>query len=279
MDLLEAIILGIVQGATEFLPVSSSGHLVLVSWWLGLDSPPLIFTVMVHLGTTLAILLFFWKDWWQLLQAGFRAIKTRNFKWNQNLEIRLLTLLIVGTIPAAVIGFLLADFFEELFSTPAIVSINLFITAGLLIYGEWATRRSEMLLDDSRQIGVTDSFIIGSAQALSILPGVSRSGSTIAAGMARGMDRSSATRFSFLLATPVILAAGVMQTFEVVTSQKVLEDGLVTALAAGFVSSAIVGFLCILLLLRLVRRYGFYGFAGYCLLFGLISLGGVLVRG
>src|SRR5690606_3000197 len=136
---------------------------------------------------------------------------------------------------------------------PAVVSINLFITAGLLIYGEWATRRSEMLLDDSRQMGVTDSFIIGSAQALAILPGVSRSGSTIAAGMARGMDRSSATRFSFLLATPIILAAGVMQAFEVVTSEKSLDDGLVTALAAGFISSAIVGFLCILLLLRLVR--------------------------
>jgi undecaprenyl-diphosphatase len=279
LDLLEAIILGIVQGATEFLPVSSSGHLVLVSWWLGLDSPPLIYTVIVHLGTTVAILLFFWKDWWQLLQAGFRAVKTRNFYWNQNLETRLLTLLIVGTIPAAVIGFLLADFFEDLFSTPALVSLNLFVTAGLLIYGEWATRRSEALLEDSRQTGVFDSFIIGSAQALAIMPGISRSGSTIAAGMTRGLDRSSATRFSFLLATPIILAAGVMQAAEVITNQESIETGLRNSLIAGFISSTVVGFLCILLLLRLVRRHGFYGFAGYCILFGLVSLGGVLVRG
>ena len=279
MDLLEAIILGIVQGATEFLPVSSSGHLILVSWWLGLDSPPLIYTVMVHLGTTVAILLFFWKDWWQLLQAGFRAIKTRNFDWNQNLETRLLTLLIVGTIPAAVIGFLLADFFEDLFSTPALVSLNLFITAGLLIYGEWATRRSEIQLDDSRELGVIDSFIIGSAQALAIMPGISRSGSTIAAGMARGLDRSSSTRFSFLLATPIILAAGVLQIVEVLTKQETLGEGLTHSLIAGFIVSAIVGFLCILLLLQLVRKHGFYGFAGYCILFGLASLGGVLVRG
>ena len=294
MNWLEALILGIVQGATEFLPVSSSGHLVLVSWWLGLDVPPLIYSVTVHLGTTTAILIYFWHDWWNLLQAGIHSLRSRNFNLEQNPQLKLLVFLIIGTIPAAILGILVADYFEEVFATPLLTSFNLFITAGLLIYGEWATRHHGALsanqlenratdemspADEHPDLSWKDVLIIGSAQAMAIMPGISRSGSTIAAGMARGLTRSSATRFSFLLATPIIIAAGAKQALDLLTSDVVLADGMETVLAIGYVSSAIVGYICIVLLLRLVRRYGFYGFAVYCVVFGMLSLGGVLVRG
>ncbi len=295
MNWLEALILGIVQGATEFLPVSSSGHLVLVSWWLGLDAPPLIFSVTVHLGTTTAILIYFWHDWWNLLQAGIHSLRSRNFKLEQNPQLKLLVFLIIGTIPAGILGILVADYFEEVFATPLLTSFNLLITASLLIYGEWATRHHGALStkqsaenatdtmppadDEYPPLSFADVIIIGSAQAMAIMPGISRSGSTIAAGMARGLTRSSATRFSFLLATPIIIAAGAKQLLDLITSDVAMTENMEIVLAVGYVSSAIVGYICIVLLLRLVRRYGFYGFAVYCVLFGLASLGGVLVRG
>lgn len=294
MNWLEALILGIVQGATEFLPVSSSGHLVLVSWWLGLDAPPLIYSVTVHLGTTTAILIYFWHDWWNLLQAGIHSLRSRNFNLEQNPQLKLLVFLLIGTIPAAILGILVADYFEEVFSTPLLTSLNLFITAGLLIYGEWATRHHGALSDNQSEdratpemppedehphLSLKDVLIIGFAQAMAIMPGISRSGSTIAAGMTRGLTRATATRFSFLLATPIIIAAGAKQALDLLTSEMVLADGMALVLAIGYVSSAIVGYICIVLLLRLVRRYGFYGFAVYCVVFGMLSLGGVLVRG
>lgn len=294
MDLLEAIILGIVQGATEFLPVSSSGHLVLVSWWLNLNNPPLTYTVMVHLGTTAAVLVYFWQDWWTLLQAGFQTIRTRSLNVEKNPERWLLFLLLVGTLPAAFIGFFFDDFFEEAFSDPKLVSLNLLVTAGLLVYGERAIRRAERrhVYDPTRDdtalaadktpaphIGLADAVLIGFAQALAIMPGISRSGSTIAAGMSRGLDRYAATRYSFLLSTPIILGAGFKQGLDLLGQPDVLDGGLGLALLVGFVVSAVVGYACIMLLLNIVRRYGFYGFAGYCVLFGLVSLGGVLVRG
>lgn len=295
MNWLEALILGIVQGATEFLPVSSSGHLVLVAWWLDFESPPLIYSVVVHLGTTTAILIYFWHDWWNLLQAGIHSLRSRDFNLEQNPQLKLLLFLIIGTIPAAILGVLLADYFEEVFATPLLTSFNLLITAGILIYGEWATQQYQVLSttqpqnprstdeippDDAHfHLSWKDVLIIGMAQAMAIMPGISRSGSTIAAGMARGLPRPTATRYSFLLATPIILAAGAKQALDLLTSDVVLENDMSLALLIGFISSGIVGYICIVMLLRLVRRYGFYGFAGYCIMFGLLSLGGVLVRG
>lgn len=281
MDLLEAIILGIVQGATEFLPVSSSGHLVLVSWWLDYDSPPLLFTVMVHLGTTMAVLAYFWRDWLQLITGSYRALRTRNYSLDENLDLRLLVLLIVGTIPAGVIGLLFADFFEEQFSEPAIVSIALLVTAGLLVYGEQvsATERSTEDNIQADNISFLDSIVIGFAQALAIMPGISRSGSTIAGGLFRGLSRPVATRYSFLLATPIILAAGAKQGLDVLTGDISVEDDLALALGVGFITSTIVGYLCIALMLRFVKQRPLYAFAAYCVVFGLLSFGAVFVRG
>ncbi len=289
MDLLEAFILGFVQGATEFLPVSSSGHLVLVSWWFNLDSPPLSYSIMVHLGTTTAVILYFWQDWLALTQAGLHAITRRTFDLDTDPELRLLIFLIIGTIPTAIIGLLLASYFENTFSEPAIVSFSLLITAALLIYGEYSSKPKELSLleepteppdeNSLRTLKLSDAIFIGFTQAIAIMPGISRSGSTIAGGMFRGLSRPLATRYSFLLATPIILAAGAKQFLDVIIGGVDLGNDLGLALLIGFLTAAIVGYICIALMLQLVRQHGLYGFAAYCAAFGLLSLVVSLLRG
>lgn len=269
MDLIEAIVLGILQGATEFLPVSSSGHLVLVPWYLGWDDPPLTFDVVVHLGTLVAVLVYFWRDWLTLIRAGWTALKTRSIHHNpdQELDARLLALLLVGTVPAALAGLFLESKFDRL-SEPPVVAALLLVTAGLLAF-------SERHLTADRSLGdltLRDALTIGLAQAFAILPGISRSGSTIAAGIARGLPRASAARYSFLLGTPIILGAGAKQMLDLLLSNEPLGDGMALALVAGFLSAALVGYACVWFLMRLLQRTRLYGFAIYCAVFGTLSL-------
>jgi len=290
LDLLEALLLGIVQGATEFLPVSSSGHLVLVSWWLNLSTPPLSFSILVHLGTTAAVIIYFWQDWLALIHAGLRAISQRAFDLDADPEFRLLVYLLIGTVPTAIIGLMLANYFEDTFSKPTLVSISLIITAVLLVYGEYSAQSADTIptrvnpheaKDENslQKLKVTDSLFIGFAQAFAIIPGVSRSGSTIAGGMFRGLNRPLATRYSFLLATPVILAAGFKELLDVIIGGAHIGHDLGLALVVGFFTAAIVGYICIALMLQLVRQHSLYGFAAYCAAFGLLSLVVSLLRG
>ncbi len=265
VDLLEALIFGIVQGATEFLPVSSSGHLTLVPWWLGLDDPPLLFDVVVHLGTLMAVLVYFWRDWLTLLQAGITALRTRTL---QDPDARLLLLLVIGTIPAALAGVLLDDVFEAAFAEPRAVALFLLVTAGLLVLSERRYASTRSLSD----LNLPDSLVIGVAQAFAIFPGISRSGSTIAAGILRGLPRTAAARFSFLLATPIIIGAGLKQAFDVLTGSVALANDLIGPLILGFLAAAVVGFLSIWFLMRLLQRWRLYGFAAYCAAFGTLSL-------
>lgn len=265
VDLLEAIILGIVQGATEFLPVSSSGHLVLVPWWLGFDKPPLLFDVVVHLGTLMAVLVYFWRDWLTLVLAGFNALRNRTL---QDPDARLLLLLAIGTIPAAIAGVLLDDVFEAAFAEPRAAALALLVTAGLLAMSERVYASTRTLSD----INLSDTLLIGVAQAFAIFPGISRSGSTIAAGMLRGLPRPAAARFSFLLATPIIIGAGLKQAFDVLTGSVTLADDLVGPLIVGFLAAAVVGFVSIWFLMRLLQSKRLYGFAVYCAAFGTLSL-------
>ena len=265
VDLLEAIILGIVQGATEFLPVSSSGHLVLVPWWLGFDKPPLLFDVVVHLGTLMAVLVYFWRDWLTLVQAGLNALRNRTL---QDPDARLLLLLAIGTIPAAIAGVLLDDVFEAAFAEPRAAALALLVTAGLLAMSERVYASTRTLSD----INLSDTLVIGVAQAFAIFPGISRSGSTIAAGMLRGLPRPAAARFSFLLATPIIIGAGLKQAFDVLTGSVTLTDDLVGPLIVGFLAAAVVGFVSIWFLMRLLQSRRLYGFAVYCAAFGTLSL-------
>ncbi len=270
MDLLRAIVLGIVQGATEFLPVSSSGHLVLIPFWLGWEEPPLTFDVVVHLGTLVAVLAYFWRDWLTLLRAGWTALQTRSTQNTpgQELDAHLLLLLIVGTIPVVVAGLFVKRLFESVSNEPAIVASFLYVTAGLLVLSE----RRGTLNRSLDGMTLRDALTIGVAQAFAVLPGISRSGSTIAAGILRGLPRAAAARFSFLLGTPVILGAGGKQALDLLLGHETLADGMVLPLVVGFVSAASVGYLCIWFLMRLLQNRRLYGFAIYCAVFGTLSL-------
>lgn len=269
MSIIQAIILGIVQGATEFIPVSSSGHLVLVPWLLGWDSPGLVFDTVVHWGTLVAVLAYFWRDWWILITAWFRGLV--RWDWSDH-NARLLWLILLGTIPAAVIGYLLEDFFESLFGAPVWVSIFLLVTAGLLTVSEWLGWRTRRLAD----LHWPDALIVGLGQAAAIAPGISRSGATISVGLLRGFRREEAARFSFLLATPIILGAGLFKLMDLFSAPEPLAQ--IPMLVAGFVAAAVCGYLCIWFLLRYLQRGKLYPFAIYCACLGLFGLLVALLR-
>jgi undecaprenyl-diphosphatase len=263
VEIFQAIILGIVQGATEFIPVSSSGHLVLVPWLLGWPSPGLVFDTAVHWGTLVAVLLYFRHDWKLLVAAWVRSLAGRE---RQSPESRLAWLLLLGTVPAALLGFLFEGFFESLFGEPGWVSVFLLVTAGLLAVGERLGRRTRELSG----LNPKDALLMGLGQAAAIAPGISRSGATISVGLLRGLRRQDAARFSFLLATPIILGAGLFKMLDLVgiTDPLVYVPGLM----AGFVTAAVVGYACIWGLLRYLERGSLYVFSAYCALVGVTCL-------
>jgi undecaprenyl-diphosphatase len=261
MTVFEAIILGIIQGATEFLPVSSSGHSVLVPVVLGLPSPDLTAVVIAHLGTLVAVLIYFARDLWTLATAAVRGVIRRQPLADPNA--RLVWYLLVGTIPAAVAGFLLESWFDDVFAQPRWAAFFLLVTAGLLVTGE-------RLLSGDRSVEElrwSDALIIGVFQMFALFPGISRSGSTIVGGLLRGLDRATAARYSFLLSIPVIFVAGLFQFVDL------LGDGEAGASAAAYValflSAAAVGYGCIYFLLAWLRNRSLYPFAIYCVVFGL----------
>ncbi len=286
MDLLQAIILGVVQGLTEFLPVSSSGHLVLVPWLLNWPDPGLVFDAMVHWGTLIAVVAYFWSDLWSIAGAWLASLRERSLNPDPNR--RLAWLIIVGTLPAVVAGVLLEDFFESLFARPNWAAAFLLITGMLLVVSEnWhrlddaenhaaansatADQAGAGLLGlQAWSIPVAGALLIGVAQAMAIAPGISRSGATIAAGLVVGLSRREAARFSFLLATPVILGAGLVQLVDLMRSGTAAAQA--PTLIAGFIVAAVSGYLAIRFLLDYLGRHTLYLFAGYCWSAGLIGL-------
>jgi len=263
MDVFQAFILGFVQGVTEFLPISSSAHLVLVPWWLHWDSPGLSFDTILHLGTILAVVVYFRRDLWQIIAAWTCALLGRQASTPMA---RLGWWLIVGTVPAVVLGLALEDFFQSLFGSPLSVGALLLITGAILAVSEHFGSRLRNLDD----LGWLDALVIGLAQACAIAPGISRSGATIGAGLARGLGRADAARFSFLLSVPIILGAGLQQLFHTVTGP--ILPGQSLLLAVGFVMAAISGYLAIHFLLQYVQRRKLYPFAIYCWVVGGLSL-------
>ena len=275
MSILQAFVLGLVQGITEFIPISSSGHLVLVPWLLGWDKAPLAFDTMVHWGTLVAVLAVFWRELWGLCVAGLNGllatvVKNRPY---DRAQARLAWMILLACLPAALAGFLFEDFFEDLFGKPAAAAGLLLVTASLLVISEWLSHQERSMSG----IGWLDAVLIGLAQALAIMPGISRSGATIAAGMARGMHREAAARFSFLLGTPVIFGAGLFKLLDLMGSGGLGE--LWGVLIVGFVVAALSGYVCIRWLLSFLARRPLYIFAAYCALFGLFNLAVVLFRG
>ncbi len=247
------IVLGFVQGLTEFLPISSSGHLIIVPVMLGWEEPPLGLTVMLHMGTLVALLIYFRLE---IIRLVLGALGKGEDPAGAR---RIIRFLVIGTLPAVVAGLGLGGFFEDTFHRPYETSVELVITGFLLIgmerYGERARRQP---MDDKR------AAFIGGAQALAILPGISRSGATIGAGLLAGLSREEATRFSFLLSIPAIAGAGLLDLAEgelIVTGASV----------AGTVVSGIVGYLSIAYLLRFVRTHSLTVFAWYLFAIGPIS--------
>lgn len=272
MDFIQAIILGLVQGLTEFIPVSSSAHLVLVPWALGWASPGLAFDTMLHWGTLLAVVGYFWREWMRIISGFVRSLLRRG-PWRTTPgsrladgDARLAWWIILGSIPAAVLGYLFSDFFEELFDNAAAVGGFLLVTALILTLSERLGRRVRNL--DS--MNLPDALLIGLAQAIAIAPGISRSGATIATGLARGLKREDAARFSFLLGTPAIFGAGLLQLVKMVEAGSLAQDALY--LLVGFLVAAISGYLCIRFLLAYLRRGRLYPFAAYCAVIGAATL-------
>ncbi|MEZ4619540.1 MAG: undecaprenyl-diphosphatase UppP [Caldilineaceae bacterium] len=268
-DLIKAIVLGVVQGATEFIPVSSSGHLVIVPWLLGWDSSSLLFDTVLHWGTLVSIIVIFWRDFWAMIVATLRSIGTRSFA---DMHARLGWFIIVGSIPAAVTGLLFDDFFESLFSSPAAAGLFLLVTALLLISSELMMRHAEKART-LQTMNWTDAIIIGLFQAIALAPGISRSGSTIAAGLGRGISRADAARYSFLLGTPAFFGAGLLQLLKAMDEAPSVLQAQAPVMIVGFVASALAGFIAIRFLLAYLRTRTLYPFAIYCILMSLLVIG------
>ena len=263
MNIWQALILGVLQGATEFIPVSSSGHLVLVPWLLGWESPTLAFNAVLHLGTLAAVLIYFRQDCLALLQGWWQSLRERRIA---TLEAKLAWFILLGTIPGAAAGYLLEDFFESLFQAPPWVGFFLLITGAILASSEKLGRRTKEL-DAMRW---PDALAVGLAQMLAIIPGVSRSGATIATGLGTGQKRPEAARFAFLLAIPIMLGAGLLKLRELLTAD--LSQASLWGLGIGTLAAALTGYACIAFLLSFLRRQKLYPFAIYCWCAGTLAM-------
>jgi undecaprenyl-diphosphatase len=260
MTLLDAIILGIIQGATEFLPVSSSGHSVLLPALLGMAQPDLAASVIAHLGTLLAVVIYFARDLWGIMVAALASLRDRQLM--ATAESRLAWYIVVGCIPAALLGLALESWFEALFHNPRWAALFLLATAVILITGERLLSGHKKLAD----MTWLDAIVIGLFQAVALLPGVSRSGSTIMAGLMRGLNRELAARYSFLLSVPIIFGAGLVEIAKLFSADIAIP---IAPLVATFVTSALVGYGCIYFLMAWLRQRSLYPFAIYCALFGI----------
>lgn len=274
-EMIRAGVLGIVQGLTEFIPVSSSGHLVIVPWLLGWPNQSLLFDTVLHWGTLLSIMTVFGRDLWQIAWATLGSLGKRSLA---DANARLGWFIVVGSVPAVVVGFSLKDYFESLFDSPLAAGGFLLVTAALLVGSEQLAKRRQPVGMLAR-MGWWQAIGIGLAQAVALAPGISRSGSTIAAGLASGLRRDEAARFSFLLGTPAFFGAALLQLVDALAVDMAGVAAQAPELVVGMVVSAGVGYLAIRGLLAYLRRRSLYLFAGYCLVAGLAVLGLALVRG
>ncbi len=267
MSLLQAVILGIVQGLTEFIPVSSSGHLVLVPHLLGwefAESQAFIFDVLVQWGTLFAVFIYYRRDLSFIASAFFKALfSAKPFATE---DARMGWYLIIATIPAVIVGLLGKDLIEAAFASAGATGFFLLITAMLLVIAEIVGKRKRTMY----QITWIDALWIGCSQVLALLPGVSRSGATIAGGMTRNLNRSAAARFSFLMSVPVMLGAGVLAFKDLFALQTT--DGFILPLAVGFLAALVSGYAAIRWLIAYLSRHSLYVFAAYCLVLGIVVI-------
>jgi len=263
---IQALVMGLVQGLTEFLPVSSSGHLILVPWLLGWTDPfidSLAFSVMLHMATLVALLVYFRADWLRLIPAGLAAIRDRSFRGDP--DRRLAWLLVAATIPAVIAGVLLNDTIETAVRAPTLVAVTLVIGAVIL----WLADRVGRKASDVGAVTFPVAVGIGVAQAFALVPGISRSGMSISAGLVAGLTREAAARFSFLMATPVIAGAGLWELKKLVTGEAGVAVDLVP-LAVGMLAALVAGLLAIELTLRYLKTHSVAVFVVYRIALALV---------
>lgn len=273
MTLLQSIILGIIQGLTEFLPISSSAHLVIAPYLFGWEIPAqagFIFDVLVQLGTLLAVIFYFRKDLYQIIVAVINGLIHRR-PFTEPMS-RLGWFLIIATIPAVIAGVLFKDLVERAFGNPLAAGLFLLVTAALLVIAERVGKRNRSI----NSISWLDALIVGLFQAISLFPGISRSGSTITGGMIRNLDRPSAARFSFLMSVPVMLGAGALAMVDLIKSPSFTMQ--IPTLIVGFIAAAVVGYLSIRWLLSYLIMHPLYFFAIYCLVLSIITIIVTIIR-
>src|SRR3954447_3701575 len=251
MNALQAIIISVLQGATELFPVSSLGHAVvlpaLLHWPLDQRSPEFLpFLVLLHLGTAAALLAFFWRDWWALaigvlgLAAPHQTGESR----------RVFVLIVIATIPAVIVGFLLEKFVRGLFGTPVVAAAFLIVNGGLLLFGEWLRGRGQRALSSLTPL---DAFLIGCWQCTALIPGISRSGATMVGGLLRGINHEGSAHFSFLIATPIILGATVLEVPKLLHES--IPPGVLTQSVIAAVVAGVTAFLSTAFLMRYFRQH------------------------
>lgn len=261
MNYIQAVVLGLVQGLGEFLPISSSGHLIVIPWLFGWQEHSLSFDVMLHAGTLFAVVVYFWREWMVLLREGFLSIIERRLSGPP--ERRLFWYIVIASVPGAVIGKLLEEKAEEAFRAPLLVGAAMGGFAIVFYLIDRFSRRKRNL----QSLDIIDSIAIGISQAVAIVPGVSRSGATIACGLGMGLNRESSAKFSFLLSAPIIFGATVLKLGEI-TNMAGAEDGI--PLLLGFIVSAVTGFLAIRYLLNYIKKHTFNIFVVYRIIFSLM---------
>jgi undecaprenyl-diphosphatase len=262
----QALIMGIVQGLTEFLPVSSSGHLIVVPFLLGWNDPfitSLAFSVMLHIGTLVALLVYFRSDWVRLVPAGLAAVRDRSFHGDE--DRRLAWILVASTIPAAIVGLLLSDVIEASFRSVGLVAVTLVVGGLVLLFADRFGAKSRGIEDVTFPIAIG----IGAAQALALIPGISRSGISISAARMVGMDRESAARFAFLMATPITFGAGIFEVRKLIAGEGGVQVETLP-LAVGMIAAAVSGLAAIHFMLSFLRRQSLDAFVWYR--FGLAAV-------
>lgn len=262
MGILQSIILGIVQGVCEFLPISSSAHLILIPYLFNFNlemsnSAKLAFDVALHFGTLISVLAIFWKDWLNLFKGAFNKV----FKKKDSFENKMFWYLVLATIPGALVGFLFEDIVENVVRGNAFIIALVLAVVGVLIYlgDKWASKHYKKETS-FEQMSLKQTFLIGLSQALAVIPGFSRSGTTILTGRILGVSRDAVAKFTFLLSTPIIFGAAIVHITDLVITKEVI---------IGIITSALVGIVCIRFLLSYIKKHDFSIFAVYRVLLAL----------
>lgn len=272
MPLIEVIVLGLVQGLTEFLPISSSAHLALVPWLFGWPDPGLSFDIALHIGTLVAIVVYFFRDWVQVAAQGFGLNIGSDPALKKNP--RLLWMIALGTIPAGIVGLLFKEQAENAWHNNQVLMGSMLLLVGIFMW--WADRQGTQKKDLSA-VSLVDVLAVGTAQAAALVPGVSRSGSTISVGLLRDLDRASAARFSFLLSLPITAAAAAKDVYDLMKGGGLAAD-VQTAYITGIIISGISGALTIQFFLKFLRQRSLAFFVWYRVIFGIIVIALAFLR-